>query len=103
MATTIDMGPLGNHLNNGWKFTTRVLTNWYYMPVNYSTPIYNNQSTIDALNAILANCDKLKNEHPSHFACDPAFIAKVEQQLLAEMSKSQYNNPIFYRPVTYIR
>lgn len=79
-------------------------SDYYTIPVDYTTPTYQNQATIDSLNAILKNCDQLKEQDPNHFACDPAFITKVQAQLLLEMSKATPLTTTTYytRPVTYI-
>lgn len=53
-------------------------------PIPACRQIYNNQSTIDGLNAILAGCDKLRVEGKVN--CDPDFIKKVEDELSKQLS-----------------
>ncbi len=75
----------------------------YYRPYYITVPVvtyrYANQDTIDALNGLLANCDKLHND--GRINCSPTFIAAVEkalsEQLAIARTTTNYSNQIIIR------
>lgn len=84
-----EMGPMvtpaqgnWNNWNSRWGFRNPIYV--YTTPTQACKPVYDNQTTIDALNNILANCETLKTQ--SSIKCDGAFISAVEKELLHQLS-----------------
>ncbi len=71
----------------------------YVRSVQACRPVYNNQATLDALNAILAGCTKLSSQ--GGLKCDDKFIKNVEQELLRQLSLAVYVGQNCSQPTLY--
>lgn len=68
-------------------------------------PVYNNQSALDALNGLLANCDTLKLQGIP--TCNQSFKDAVQKELTNQLNKAVYignncttgNNPTTTRVI----
>lgn len=72
----------------------------YLRPVQSCRPVYHNQATLDALNAMLAGgCERL--EALGGIKCSETLIRNLENELMRQMSIARYIGQNCAQPTIY--